>query len=39
MDHVLADQSLLFAFCAEAGIAPETAVSARQGLPGASNDF
>lgn len=39
MDHVLADQSLLLAFCAEAGIAPETAVRARQGLPGASNDF
>lgn len=39
MDHLLADQSALLAFCAEAGIKPESAVRARRHLPGATDDF
>jgi Protein of unknown function (DUF3572) len=39
MDHLLADQSALLAFCAEQDITPESAVRARHHLPGAAVDF
>lgn len=38
-DHVLADQSLLLTFCAEADLNAEDVVRARQHLPGAPGDF
>lgn len=39
MDHLLADQSSLLAFCEESGISPESAMRARRQLPGATDDF
>lgn len=39
MDHLLADQSSLLAFCEDAGITPESVLRARRHLPGATDDF
>jgi hypothetical protein len=37
LDHLLADESLLLAFCAEAGLAPEVPARARAKLEGKSH--
>lgn len=36
LDFALADESLLLAFCAENGLAPETVIKVRRALPGFS---
>lgn len=36
LDHLLADERLLLAFAAEAGLAPEAPAAARARLPGAT---